>query len=61
LTYYVKDIDTVSFEKDMTFIWDFLENCYDEAWWVKEYGNYLKGNPAYCLTLEKSKMVISLH
>jgi hypothetical protein len=61
LTYYVKDIDTISFEKDMVFVWDFLENCYDQAWWIKEYGNYLKGHPANCLTLEKCKMVIGVH
>jgi DNA-directed RNA polymerase subunit RPC12/RpoP len=61
LIYFVKDIDTISFEKDMAFVWDFLENCYDETWWTKEYGHYLKGHPANCLTLEKSKMVIGVH
>jgi hypothetical protein len=61
LSYFVKNIDISSFEKDIAFVWDFLENCYDEAWWIKEYGRYEKGHPSNCLTLEKTKVIIGVH
>ena len=58
LVYYIKDVDTLEFERDMKFAWTFLEKCYDKDWWLKEYGNYSSDSPLYDLFLERRKTVI---
>jgi hypothetical protein len=58
LIYYIKDDDIQEFEKDMKRVWNFLEDCYDEEWWVNEYG---ESSERDVLLLKKSKFIIAVH
>jgi hypothetical protein len=57
----VKDSSLNEFENDIKSIWDFLEDCYDKEWWIKEYGDFSPGHPANNLHLMKKKVIIGAH